>query len=153
MLDAGLEEVDTSDCNDEKWQNVFDFNDPSKTGEKNWRLLRPDEHQGLWCPLGKAKLCIISSISFQVASVEGQNLDAEKHNVVVDDYGFEEPKTYTPFAKEEDQKKEGTVHKIKAIVSGGWGMMWTAVSSIQEFCLDLFFSAFQPINKMLASGE
>ena len=155
LLDAGLEGEDVSDVNDEKWQNVFDFNDPSKTGEKNWRLLRPDEQQGLWCPLGKAELCIIlSSSDVQVASDEGQNLDAEKHNVVVDDYSFEEPQTYTSFAKDEDQKKEGTaIHKIKSIVSGGWSIMWTTVCSVQEFCLGLFFKAFQPINKMLASGE
>jgi len=154
LLDAELGGEDASDVNDEKWQNVFDFNDPSKTGEKNWRLLQPDEQQGLWCPLGKAELCIISSSSDVVAAVQ-QKVDAEKDNVVDDDYSFEESKTCTTFAKDEDQKKEGTTfhYKIKAFVSGGWSIMWTAVISVQEFCLNLFFKAFQPINKMLASGE
>ena len=151
LLDAGLEEEDV-DGNDDKWQNVFDFNDPSKSGEKNWRLLRPDEHQGLWCPLGKAELCISSSSD--VVATEQQEVVIEKHNAVVDDYSFEKPKTCTTFAKDEDQKKEGTTfQKIKAFVSGGWSIMWTAVNSVQEFCLNLFFKAFQPINKMLASGE
>ena len=151
LLDAGLEK-DVSDSNDEKWQNVFDFNDPSKTGE-NWRLLRPEERQALWCPLGKAELCISSSSD--VVATERQKLATEERNAVVDDYSFEESKTCTTFAKDEDQKKEGTTfhHKIKAFVSGGWSIVWTAVSSVQEFCLDLFFKAFQPINKMLASGE
>jgi len=153
LLDAGLEEEDV-DGNDDKWRNVFDFNDPSKTGEKNWRLLRPDERQALWCPLGKAELCIISSSS-DVVATERQKLATEERNAVVDDYSFEESKTCTPFAKDEDQKKEGTTfhYKIKAIVCGGWSIMWTAVNSVQEFCLNLFFKAFQPINKMLASGE
>ena len=149
LLDAGLE-TDESII-DEKWQNVFDFNDPSKTGE-NWRLLRPDEHQGLWCPLGMAELCISSSSG--VVATEQQKLVVEKHNAVVDDYSFEEPQTYTTFAKVEDQKKEGTVfHEIKAFVCGGWSIMWTAVSSVQEFCLNLFFKSFQPINNMLASEK
>ena len=149
LLDAGLEGEDVSDVND-KWQNVFDFNDPSKTGEKNWRLLRPDEQQGLWCPLGKAELCIISSIT-DIVATERQKLATEERNAVVDDYSFEKPMTYTPSVREE----EGTTfhYKIKAFVSGGWSIMWTAVSSVQEFCLDLFFKAFQPINKMLAAGE
>ena len=152
LLDAGLEGDES--IIDDKWQNVFDFNDPSKTGEKNWRLLRPDEHQGLWCPLGKAELCIISSSSDAVAA-EQQKLAAEERKAVVDDYSFEKPQIYTPFAKEEDQKKEDAAfhYKIKAIVCGGWNIMWTALCSVQEFCLGLFFSACQPINKMLASGE
>jgi len=108
----------------------------------------------LWCPLGKAELCIISSSS-DVVATERQKLATEERNAVVDDYNFEESKTCTTFAKDEDQKKEGTTfHKIKArFVSGGWSIMWTAVISVQEFCLNLFFKAFQPINKMLASGE
>jgi len=154
LLDAELGGEDVSDVNDDKWQNVFDFNDPSKTGEKNWRLLRPDEQQGLWCPLGKAELCIISSSNDVVVATERQKLATEERNAVVDDYSFEEPQTHTTFANEEDQKKEGTVfHKIKAIVSGGWSIMWTAVCSVQEFCLGLFFKAYQPINKMLATEE
>jgi len=152
LLDAELGGEDVSDVNDDKWQNVFDFNDPSKTGE-NWRLLQPDEHQALWCPLGKAELCIILSSS-DVVAAEQQKVDAEKDNVVDDDYSYEESKTCTTFTKDEDQKKEGTTfHKIKAFVSGGWSIMWTAVCSVKEFCLGLFFKAFQPINKMLASGE
>ena len=145
-----MKEEDVGIINDEKWQNIFDFNDPSKTGEKNWRLLRPDEHQGLWCPLGKAELCISSSSD--VVATEQQEVVIVKRNVVVDDYSFEEPQTYTPFAKE-DQKEGTTFHKIKAIVCGGWSIMWSAVSSVQEFCFGLFFNAFQPINKMLASAE
>lgn len=43
------------DVTTDKWSQVYDFNDPSNSGE-NWSVIG-DDQVALWCPLGEAECC------------------------------------------------------------------------------------------------
>ena len=124
-----------------KWQAVHDFNDPTHSA-MNWRLLLPNEQDPMWCPLGKAELCIPmhdSSVSlFEKARPEETN----------DEDGDDEIEQSTPF-----QQELGPFHVIKSFGYRAWTVISQTVCSIQAFCTGLIFSGLQIPHKMISSGR
>ena len=144
LLDAGL------DPSINKWHAVFDFNDPSPSRE-NWRYLSLEEQsKELWCPLGKAELCIPSTSKFvddsrPATTVENYAIDDD------DDYSFADQ--YEKLSEDEKEHAGTTLDKIKVLGHRAWTIISQTVCSVQEFCLGLIFSGMQPLNKMLSSGK
>lgn len=143
LLDAGL------DPSINKWHAVFDFNDSSPSRE-NWRYLSLEEQskEQLWCPLGKAELCIPSTSKFvddlrPTTTVENYAID--------DDYSFADQ--YEKLSEDEKEHAGTTLDKIKVLGHRAWTIISQTVCSVQEFCLGLIFSGMQPLNKMLSSGK
>ncbi len=128
-----------------KWQSVYDFNDPSETGE-NWRLLEPEEQDNLWCPLGKADCCIRKLDVVSVSEEEGYS--ADKYECIGDIKEATKPTT-----DGNEDESTGPFHQIKVFGCRAWTIISQTVCSVQAFCLGLIFSGLQLPNKMISSGR
>ena len=126
-----------------KWDAVYDFNDPSETRE-NWRIVRPSP---LWCPLGEADPCIPSFGYNEQQAVPEHDIDSDKDDVcsyigsLVD-----EERSTTPTSEEES----GSFHKIKVCGYRAWSIVSSACYSVQAFCLGLIFGGILPQNLMIS---
>ena len=103
----------------------------------------------MWCPLGKAELCIPSGTS---KFVDDSRPDTTVENYAIDDdYSFADQ--YEKLSTGEKEQTGTTLDKIKVLGHRAWTIISQTVCSVQEFCLGLIFSGLQPLNKMLSSGK
>ena len=126
-----------------KWEAVYDFNDPAHAGE-NWRILEPDEQDPMWCPMGKSEPCLIP---MQDSSANLFERTPAEHSS--DDNRQEKLDRATPSTEEES----GLFHTIKVFGHRAWTIISQTACSIQTFCTGLIFSGMQIPNKMLSSGR
>ncbi|KAL9181594.1 hypothetical protein ACHAXT_010399 [Thalassiosira profunda] len=122
-----------------KWDAVYDFNDPSETLQ-NWSIVPIAEQDPLWRPLGEwAKPCIPRE-------------DPEARTSTTEEYALNDSfsDVNAPSTPLQEEEPSGPLHNIRVFACGAWTILSEAVCSVQSFCLGLIFSGLQIPNKMLS---
>lgn len=167
------------DISTNKWSEVYDFNDASKTG-KNWCIVDEDEIV-LWCPLGPAECCIpgcstarrlfvietgtprapSTPIEHYCSPIGSESLATLSHSPqgerfyssvsVCTDEDFSHHMNNQP---QEDAKSPRSPYTIMIFgLERFWGIMTYSVSSVSAYCLGIILSGMKKTQSLLTFSE
>ena len=149
MIDADL-----NPCHN-KWYAVYDFNDPSKT-QKNWRIVRREEEEKLWCPLGTVENCVQrfspdrQSLVISTSSPEKCTILSESDDV--SDVSSESNYGGDTGNGEDSTSQNGAwgIHKLKSFGQRAWSMISQTVHSIRLFCVGIISGGYRDPRNMIS---
>jgi hypothetical protein len=120
-----------------KWSEVFDFSDPSKTGA-NWSIAEEDEERMLWCPLGLAECCIPYSNTTPrklfTSPVKGGVVEEDDSDSHEDDPSL---------------SQETSTNRFILLGQRLWGIMSYSISTASAFCIGLILNSIDSGRRLL----
>ena len=152
MIDADLDP-----CNN-RWHEVYDFNDPSKT-RKNWSYVKREEEEPLWCPLGTTECCvprfthtIQSLVSSPSSHEQGRLSESEQILGLSSDACHRNDQTRNNFGGKPSQDYSGSLNKLISFGRWAWGVISQSISSVRAFCVTLFFDGMRRTRNIISFG-